>query len=104
MFVSRSNGERSRSKRSESKGKAAGRRGSPSRASSDASVLGSSQGSSCSDGELSLASSSLPPLDRTAGAAGSSRAGARNSKANPPPKKPHTAETLQVGLTVVPPF
>jgi len=88
------NGERDRSKRSESKGKAADRRDSLGKASSEVSALGSSQGSSCSDGDISLAPSSAPVSERTSGAAGS-RTGAKGPKPLPPPRKPHTAETLQ---------
>jgi len=91
------NGERGRSKRSASKGKAADRRDSLGKASSEVSALGSSQGSSCSDGDVSVPPSSAPGSERTSGAAGS-RAGAKGPKPLPPPRKPHTAETLQARL------
>ena len=90
--LSRYNGQRSR--RSEFKSKKAGRKESP--ASHEASqLLGSSQGSSCSDGEASLGPSSAPASGRTS-EAGGSKAGSKEPRPMPPPRKPHTAETLQV--------
>lgn len=92
QFLSRYNGQRSR--RSESKSKKAGRKESP--ASQEASqLLGSSQGSSCSDGDASLGPSSAAASGRTS-EAGGSKAGSKGPRPMPPPRKPHTAETLQV--------
>ena len=94
--LSRYNGQRSR--RSESKSKKAGRKESP--ASQEASqLLGSSQGSSCSDGEASLGPSSAPASGRTS-EAGGSKAGSKGPRPMPPLRKPHTAETLQVRFTI----
>ena len=58
-------------------------------------MLGSSQGSSCSNGEASLGPSSAAASGRTP-EAGGSKAGFKGPRPMPPPRKPHTAETLQV--------
>ena len=62
-------------------------------------MLGSSQGSSCSDGELSLAPLvSLPALGQNLlELQAAARQCQRAPKPTLPQEKPHTAETLQVG-------